>query len=78
MRDTAIVEHRNFAIEHDLVCLPGPCRGAIHQDSAAQQHGATCAFPAAFSLVRYDVDVGCVRKRLAQSKPHHRDLPPLG
>jgi hypothetical protein len=23
MRDTAIVGHRNFAIEHDLACLPG-------------------------------------------------------
>jgi hypothetical protein len=35
MRDTAIVGHRNFAIEHNLARLPGPCRGAIHQDSAA-------------------------------------------
>jgi hypothetical protein len=25
MRDTAIVGHRNFAIEHDLACLPRPC-----------------------------------------------------
>src|ERR1700676_5400000 len=45
MCDTAIVGHRNFTIEHDLACLPGPCRGAIHQDSAAQQHGGKLRIP---------------------------------
>jgi hypothetical protein len=45
MRDTAIVGHRNFAIEHDLAWLPGPCRGAIHQDSAAQQRGGKLRIP---------------------------------
>ena len=34
------LEDRNFTIEYDLACLPGPCGGAIHKDSAAQQHQA--------------------------------------
>jgi hypothetical protein len=32
-------------IEHDLACLPGPRRGAIYQDSAAQQHGGKLRIP---------------------------------
>jgi len=60
LRDTAIVGHRNYAIEYDIACLPGPCRGAIHQNSAAQQHDGKLRIPLRLlSLVHHGVEVGC-------------------
>ena len=65
--DTAIVGHRNFAIEHDLACVPGPCRGAIHQDSAAQQHQAATVGlnrgPVLATRMSTDSPVGCQKPR---------------
>ena len=57
--DTAIVGHRNFVIEHDLACVPGPCRGAIHQDSAAQQHPISSDEHDLCPVVRDDSALDC-------------------
>ena len=69
MRDTAIVGHRNFAIEHDLACVPGPCRGAIHQDSAGRLPGQRSARDAPATPGRWPPKVGNLRDNYAS--PEH-------
>jgi hypothetical protein len=41
--------HRDFAIERDLACLPGACRGAIYEDKTI-----ICEMRAIASLVEID------------------------
>src|SRR6516162_406970 len=67
--DTAIVGHRNFAIEHDLACVPGPCRGAIHQDSAGRLPGQRSARDAPATPGRWPRKVGNLRDNYAS--PEH-------
>jgi len=67
--DTAIVGHRNFAIEHDLACVPGPCRGAIHQDSAGRLPGQRSARDAPATPGRWPPKVGNLRDNYAS--PEH-------
>ena len=67
--DTAIVGHRNFAIEHDLAGVPGPCRGAIHQDSAGRLPGQRSARDAPATPGRWPPKVGNLRDNYAS--PEH-------
>jgi hypothetical protein len=76
-RDTAIVGHRNFAIEHDLACVGAHAEVRFIRTALLSSMGENCAFLAA-SFAGSSWRRGRLRTRLAQKQAASPAPPPAG